>query len=281
MHAHTQKEGQYYDHGYANLNKVMKSKYIDMFDNYFSGELSEQEKVAFEEDLKTDTKLAEAFQEYRNLRQGIDYSIMKSLKEELQELETSLPEVELEPDVKHMIKPAKARDHFRIWKVAAAVVLVSISVAVVFQLQQPSNPQDLFSQYFEPAENPFVGAKRGDDISADLEVQASMAYDARDWSTAIAGFETILGQEVSNEQYNRTLYYLGIAQLAQGQSQAAIHTFEQFLEVSEDNVAEAKWYLALGYLNENMVQDAKILLKELNDGEEYREDTRKILKKLD
>lgn len=259
----------------------MKSKFLDMFDNYFSGELSQQEKIAFEEHLKSDSKMAEAFQEYQDLRKGIDYSIMKSLKEELQQLETSLPEIELEPDVQHSIDPAPTTNRFRIWKVAAAVVLVSLSVGVIFQLQQPSSPQDLVSQHFEPYENPFVGAKRGDDITANPMVQAFQAYDTEKYSVAIAGFESILGQEEYKDQHTMVLFYLGISQLAQGQGTASIASFEHYLGITEDNVSEAKWYLALGYLKEGKVDEATVLLEELQQNEQYGQQVRRILKKLD
>jgi tetratricopeptide (TPR) repeat protein len=259
----------------------MKSKFLDMFDNYFSGELSQQEKIAFEEHLKSDSKMAEAFQEYQDLRKGIDYSIMKSLKEELQELETSLPEIELEPKVQHRIDPVPTTNRLQIWKVAAAVVLVSLSVGVIFQLQQPSSPQDLFNQHFEPYTNQYVSPMRGDDIAADPMVQAFMAYDADDYSAAVAGFETILGQEEYKEEHTLVLFYLGSAQLAQDQGEASINTFERYLEISQDNVAQAKWYLAMGYLKVNRVEEAKLLLKELKQSEEYGKEAGRILKKLD
>jgi tetratricopeptide (TPR) repeat protein len=259
----------------------MKSKFLDMFDNYFSGELSQQEKIAFEDHLKSDHKMAEAFQEYQDLRKGIDYSIMKSLKEDLKHLEASLPEVELEPDVQHRIDPVPTTNRFRIWKVAAAVVLVSLSVGVIFQLQQPSSPQDLFSQYFAPAENLYVSIKRGDDIEANPLVQAFQAYDAEEYSVAIAGFERILGQEEFKDQHSMVQYFLGSAQLAQGQSEASITTFERYLEISQDNIVQAKWYLAMGYLQENRVEEATSLLKELKQSEAYGKEAGRILKKLD
>ncbi len=259
----------------------MKSEYIDMFDTYFSGMLTEQERMDFETRLKSDSKLDQAFQEYSHLRRGIDYSIMKSLKEELQELEASLPEIELEPDVKRIIN-RKTHGHRNLWwRAAAIIVIVAISATVLLlQMQRPSNPQDLFSQHFEPYENQFVSAKRGDDIASDPLVQAFQAYDAGDYAAAVAGFESILGHERYQEENNMLLFFMGSAQLAQDQSQQAIITFEQFLEQSGEHVAEAKWYLALSYLNENRVDDAQGLLVELRSNEKYEKEADSILKQL-
>jgi len=254
----------------------MKSEYIDMFDNYFSGSFNEQEEADFDGLLKTDIKMAEALQEYKDLRRGIDYSIMKSLKQELQELEATLPEVELEPEVKLMFDKARASERNRWWRAAAILVLVAASSAVLLNQMQPSSSQDLFSQHFEPFENTYISAKRGDDITADPKVQAFMAYDAGDWDKAVLGFETILGQE----EDLLVLFYLGSAQLSQGQSQEAIDTFERFLEVSEDNIPEASWYLALSYLKENREEEAAKLLEELKDSDKYGKEAARILKRL-
>lgn len=255
----------------------MKSEYIDMLDGYFSDALNEQEKANLKRQLQEDINFQQAFREYEDLRMGIDYSIMKTLKEELQELEATLPEVKLEPDVKLMIDRANQENYYKWWKVAAVILLIAASSAVLmFQLPQSSNPQDLFSQHFEPYENQFVSAKRGDDIANDPLVQSFQAYDAEDYSSAIAGFEIILEQE----ENSMVLFYLGSAQLAEDQSGAAITTFERYLEVSQDNIPEAKWYLALSYLKESRVDDAGILLEELKDSEEYGKEAARILKRL-
>ena len=182
-----------------------------MFDEYFSGTLNEQEKLDLDSRLKTDMKLEQAFQEYRNLRNGIDYSIMNTLKEELQELEATLPEVQIEPQIQVQVEEPKVGRHFVLLKVAAIVMLIAVSAVVVFQLQQPSSPQDLFTQYFEPYPNEFVSAKRGDDIAADPIVQAFQTYDNQNYKSAIDRFTKILDEEANV----MVLFYLGNAQLAQ------------------------------------------------------------------
>lgn len=247
-----------------------------MFDGYFSGTLNEQEKLNLESRLKADMSFDQAFQEYRDLRNGIDYSIMKTLKEELQELEATLPEVNIELQDRGQGEEPLIGQRFMLWKVAAIVMLIAVSAVVVFQLQQPSSPHDLFTQYFEPYPNEFVSAKRGDDIAADPMVQTFQAYDNQDYSTAIVGFKKMLKEE----ENVMVLFYLGSAQLAQNESQGAIATFERFLEISKDSVAEAKWYLALSYLKESRVEAAKVLLEELNEDKEYGKQANKILRRL-
>ena len=64
MYAYPEKEGKYHVQAWdANLVWRMKSEYIDMFDEYFSGMLDEQEKLDFENRLKADIKYDQAFQE--------------------------------------------------------------------------------------------------------------------------------------------------------------------------------------------------------------------------
>jgi len=69
--------------------------------------------------------------------------------------------------------------------------------------------------------------------------------------------------------------------LAQNESQAAIATFERFLEISEDYTAEAKWYLALSYLKENRAAEARVLMEELQGDEKYGKEATKILGQLE
>ncbi len=276
MHANPAQEGKYYDKTKdANIGH-MKSEYLDLVDRYFSRSLDRREQLNLENQLKTDTRLEELFGEYRNLRKGIDYSIMKTLKEELQTLEASLPEVQIEPRYKIQGKKPTIGRRFVLLKVAAIVMLIAVSAVVVFQLNQPSSPQDLFTQHFEPYPNEFISAKRGDDIAADPIVQAFQAYDNQNYNAAIDGFTKILDEETNV----MVLFYLGNAQLAQNESQAAIATFELFLEISQDSVIEAKWYLAMSYLKENRTVEAKVLLEELKTDNTYVKEASRILRRL-
>jgi tetratricopeptide (TPR) repeat protein len=255
----------------------MKTEYLDLFDEYFSGTVDERVREDLDKRIANDAGLKEAFQEYRDLRNGIDYSIMKTLKEELQELEASLPEVKIQTQVKPVTKEAPGSSQYLFWKIAAIVMVVAVSAVILFQLEQPTSPHDLFTEHFEPYPNEFVSAKRGDDIAADLLVQSFQAYDNGNYSAAIDGFNKLLAEE----EDIMVLFYLGSAQLAQNQTQAAIATFERFLEISTDSVADAKWYLALSYLNVGRIEAAKMLLEELRKDGVYGKDAYRILRELD
>ncbi len=276
MHENPAPESKYYDKTQdANIDH-MKSEYLDLLDVYFSGALDEQELQSLENQLKTDARLEELFREYRDLRKGIDYSIMKTLKEDLHALEATLPEVRIKSQTGFQEEEPTIGRRFVLLKVAAALILIAVSIVVVFQLQQPSSPQELFSQYFEPYPNEFVSAKRGDDVTADPMVQAFQAYDSQNYNVAIAGFTRLLDVE-ENEM---VLFYLGSAQLSQNQSQTAIATFERFLEISQDYRTEATWYLALSYLKENRAEAARSLLEEIKDDQKFGQETAKILRRL-
>ena len=255
----------------------MKSEYLDLFDGYYAGTLKKQEQQDLENRLETDLNLQAAFKEYRDLRSGIDYSIMKSLKEELQELDAALPELTAADAHPIVMRPLVTPNKFLLMKVAAVVLLVVVSTVVLFQWEQPSGPQDLFVEHFDPFENQFVSAKRGDDVSADPLVKAFQAYDNQDWQGAIDGFEKILDQE----ENLMVLFYLGNAQLALSDSKSAIKTFERFLEISKDSIRDAKWYLAMALLKEDRVDEALSTLQELIQDKQYGEDAKTILRKLD
>ena len=253
----------------------MKSEYLDLFEAYFSQTMSERDIEVFERRLETDSDIKKAFTEYRHLRDGIDYSIMKTLKEELQQLEATLPEVKLEHIESSPEVNASSRSIY--WKMAATVLILAMSTLVILHFNNSSNPQDLFNQHFEPYPNEFVSAKRGDDISSNPMVSAFQAYDNQDYQAAEAGFNNIL----EKEEDIMVMFYLGSAQLAQNDAAKAIATFERFLEISNDSVADAKWYLALGYLKADRLNEAKSILEELKQDNLYGKRAEKILRKLD
>lgn len=277
MHADPSSEGQFHGKTRVTGLDLMKSEYLDLFDEYFSGTLEEQERLDLESRRKTDDGFEEAFQEYRDLRNGIDYSIMKSLKQELQELESTLPEVNLEKGTEIEAREVSLTERFGWWKLAAVVVVIAVSTVVVIQLNQPISNQDLFRQHFEHYPNDYVSAQRGDDIGVDPELQSFQAYDNENFSAAIDGFNKILAEE----EDIMVLFYLGSAQLAQNQTQAAIATFKRFLEISQDSVSDAKWYLALSYLKEDRVEETKVLLGQLRGDVKYGKDASKILRQLE
>ena len=256
----------------------MKSEYLDIFEEYSKGTLTEKEQESFTIRLESDQEFLAAYQEYTYLRDGINYSIMKTLKEELQELEATLPDVALEPDTKLILEQLPKSNQSIIWKAAAVFIAVAISAGVlIFQLQSPSSPQDLFSQYYEPYPNNYVSPQRGADESANALVQPFQAYDADNFKAAISGFESILNQQ----EEPLVLFYMGSAQLHEGRGAAAIATFTRFLEVSNELKEDARWYLALGYLSENRADEARTLLEGLANTDERGEQARKILKKLE
>ena len=254
----------------------MKSEYLDLFEGYFSGKLEEPVRLNIESQLKSDSVFNKAFNEYKVLREGIDYSIMRTLKEDLQTLEQTLPEVQIKSPTGPVSKEPAMTRRFTLLKVAAAIVLVAVSV-IIFQLRQPTSPQDLYSQYFKPYDNEFVSPKRGVDQSLELQVQSFREYDNGNFSSAIEGFNKILEEDQEN---TLVLFYLGNAQLAENDGQAAIITFKRFLELSQDFTMQAKWYLALSYLKEDDVDEAKVLLEELENNEEIVKQAVKILKDL-
>ncbi len=256
----------------------MKSEYLDIFEEYSKGTLTEKEQESFKLRLESDQEFLSAYQEYKYLRDGINYSIMKTLKEELQALEATLPDVALEPDTKLVLEQLPTSNQSTIWKAAAVFIAVAISAGVlIFQLQSPSSPQDLFSQYYEPYPNNYVSAQRGDDVSANALVQSFQAYDADNFEAAISGFESILNQQ----EEPLVLFYLGSAQLHEGRGAAAIATFTRFLDISNELQEEARWYLALSYLSENRTDEARPLLERISQAGERSEQAKNILKKME
>ena len=258
----------------------MENVRLNLIDGYFAGELDEEDMALVEERWKNDPAFKKLFNQYNDLIDGVEYSVLKTTKEDLQDLEASLPDVKIEKQVlQDQQKQAISRTpRFVWWKIAAAFLVLALSTTMIVYYQMQSQPEVLYNKYFEPYPNEFYHLKRDEISSSDLKLQAFQAYDNNDFQTASAGINTWLdGHE---DEDIMVLFYLGNAQLAEGEYQEAIISFRKFLEDSDDFNTKTKWYLALAYTKEQQIEEAQKLFNELKDDSEYGSRARRILAKL-
>jgi len=253
----------------------MKNEHIDLLDAYFAGTLDEQGQEEFDKRLNIDPAFKELYSEYNDLHMGIDYSTLKITKKDLQQLEASLPEVDHQPSNDRPII-SMFKGHY--WQVAAAVLVLAVSAVAVVNYQQ-SKPGALYTKNFEPYANEFVNAERGKVPTNELLLQGFQAYDREDYPSAIANFNIVLEEDKENLM---VLFYLGNAQMANHENQAAIATFKKFLDTSTgDFTTEAKWYLALAHMKEGHMEEAIHLLREIEHHYEFGSPAQKLLRKLE
>lgn len=179
-------------------------------------------------------------QEEKNLKEAMRRSKMKEMLGSLKELESTLPEVAVDAPAKEV---AKRR---RIWPlVAAASVLLLLTVGWYLMQEEPMNAGErLFAENFEPY--PPIGVTRGfvPTEKAKLKMDAYEAYSGSDYKSAVSLF----GKLNTANTDTLSLFYMGISQIAIGNTEEGIETLNNFKKMSDELQEQADWYIVLGKL---------------------------------
>lgn len=244
------------------INDIRIQRYLD-------GDLEEQERLDFEEQLKANPDLQSQADQYNILSRGIRYHARMNAWQQIEKLEEEA--ISENKDV----KKASNRKVWPYWAIAASVALLVCSVVYLFF--NPFNKNHLFSENFTPYPVLAGGPTRGENDLPALHKNAFAAYSNGNYAEAILLFEKAGTQE---EDY-LTLFYLGNAYLATGHHQDAILAFEKILAYPNALAPQARWYLGLSYLADGDEEKARLAFKELAAGSSsYSEKAKDIMNDL-
>ena len=207
---------------------------------YWHNQLSEQEKLAFEAEMKADAELAQEVQHFRDLQRAIEAHDRQTLKEQLATLPVNRPRPKLWP-----------------WAAAAAVLLLLV-MAWFYRVSATTTPEQLFATYYEPYPNvvhPIVRQQN----TADSLTLAFSAYEQGNYPEAAQRLEELLA--IDDQPIWR--FYLAQSQLSLGQYEAAKAQLRRLPATSFRFRAQALWYQALLSLQEGNTVAAKDFLTEL------------------
>lgn len=240
-------------------NNIRINKYLD-------GEMTPEEEIIFEKDLKTDTRLQQELQLHLQLDKVIENR---------------------ESDIKYRQYLGKFRKNKRPGKdfsftgsktflaIISASFIILITVVLFLIYSGPHNSPEIFAQYYLPYDLDNNYRSAGE---SDMD-QGLNLYNNKKYGEALVYFENLL----KAEPYNAKAHFAaGISALEVGQNKQAA---EHFIQVMESENLEfyqhAQWYLALTYLRLNKVQEAEILLIALrNTGGFYHKQASEIVDTL-
>jgi len=223
----------------------MKNK--KLIEKYFLKQLSTSEMKQFNEQLVSNFEFKKEFDFQKNLKQVIEVEEDEAFKKTLQNYELEM----------------KPKNHFKLWKIAASLlVLFGLSYFVLFQ-NNVSN-EELFAQNFEPYRNVILPIERGD-VSTDLKTQAFTAYEKGNYKNAISLFSKL--QETQTNLYY--VFYKANSYLALENTKEAIPLLQKYIASNGTFTEKAKWYLALAYLKNNNIKEAKEILQNIEKEKSY------------
>lgn len=172
--------------------------------------------------------------------------------------------------------PFKRTRYLWLSGVAAAGLLL---FGIFMYSSSNSNYEVLVDQYL--AEGYFENQEltKGSFNTEQLYTQAIIAYNQQNFSTAAEQLERIAAMGEANDKH---LFFLGLSYLYQEQASNAIAYLEQVMDKGEEAtyIKECRWFLALAYLKNQQLEQAKHLLRTIVHGDWHYDQAFDLLKKI-
>lgn len=245
----------------------------ELFDAYIRGDLSENEKNEFEQQLKSDIQLSREFK----LHQEISQQIILSEKENFIDTLINI-------DKKHPIQTPKILSP-RIYAYAATVAVLIIGTTLFLKMNSTNRLYKSYYSYMPLHEVPSSRGGEIPDVYSDFTEDeyfelgnAYFAYSNKNFADALEGFEAIESNKLA--QYPDIIFYISLCHLELEQAEQAAAGFESIIDSPFNNNAQVNWHLALTYLKLNKKDLAKKALSEINEQSSYYQQTQELLSKL-
>jgi tetratricopeptide (TPR) repeat protein len=229
-------------------------------ERWLDGDLSAEEKAAFEARMESDPEFRQAVA----LRQDMASVVDGQLKREA--FQAQLESV----GSKYFDTPSPRRPY------AWIILLLAVVTALVLWwsgLFSPQSPQNLFQEYHQPP--PIAWVSQG--TQETLRSQAQTAFNQGDYSLALSHIDRLLTQNPTNPEYQ---WYRGICLLETGDLESALAIFSALAEGNTLLRPDAQWYLALTYLKMEHLEQCQEVLQEIPEESSYFEKARALNKRL-
>ena len=219
---------------------------LDALTAYWSSEMSEKDRTDLELRFKNEPEFKAAAEHYRLVEMSLDEVKVRQWLMDTPLVKPEMPKVrvyEFLPLVK--------------WAASFAIVAATTYYAYHFMTANP------YSAYYKQVFKAPPSREMVMQIQS-LEIQALEAYDQEDFKKALPLLNQVFKNSANKDSIK--LFYIAISHLGLQQPEQAIPILKE-MQFS-DKSKNPKWYLALAYLLQNNIQEAKPLLEELAQSEE-------------
>lgn len=237
-----------------------------IFEDYLSEKLNQEERVDFENRLKTNSKFNETFVTYKELSSFLEHKFedgekTEAFKDNLNSISNTHFKAKKADKKGYSLKP---------WQYAIAA-----SFALLFGLF-------MFNQLSTPTYNDYADygsislAIRG--TQNQLFTKAEKAFNTKDFSQSELYFTQILEYDNTNTEIK---LYKGISLIELNKFNEADAILEKLKQGNSAYKNKAIWYLALSKLKQKDTEACLDILKTLSEDAEDFKQAQKLLKKLD
>lgn len=259
----------------------MENLIFDRIKQYQNKQMPESERLAFENQIKTDPAFANEVAIWLAIYHGIQGNGDERLQAELLEVGKNLLQQETTtPSMTARVSPENLKNRFSVprWVYAAAALLLLLVIALPLY-QRLNKTESTYASadaiYSEHFKQPSVEGVRDNAVN-----NWRVAYEQANYAEAIADLEALLN-DPDNRRPSKTNLYIGLSYLGLQQPQQAIEAFKKVGQDSEE-WGDAQWYSAMAWLKLGDTTKAKALLQSIADetGHIWSGEPHQILKQL-
>lgn len=233
------------------------------FENYLHNEMPSEEKMQFENRLKTDSEFNKSFTLYKETTHFLD----TKFSNEAVDFKLNLQSISKKYFPENQQKQPKVIA-FKPWYYAVAAS-ITILLGTWFTLQN-SNP--VYNDYNQH-ENAYFMERGDEDINLK---KAQDFFNTKEYKKAVIAFEKVADLKKPELQY-----FYAIALIETNNYQKAETILKTIQQGTSSFKEKAVWYLALSNLKQEKLEECKTLLKQIpSDAEDY-EKAQHLLKDLE
>jgi tetratricopeptide (TPR) repeat protein len=210
----------------------MNSKTIELFEQYCSNELSENDRLVFEKRLESEANLKKDFMAFIEVKESLNHANNKRLKDKVK---LSLEKIE---------QKEYQRERRPMYLTAASVLVICCLSFYVYM--NSSKTDTLYSKYYTPySETTSVLSSNNSSLEECLNEYNQEAY-----QRALDCFSEL---SPNSEMY----FYLGMCYANLEDTKLAIKSLVKVEELGANFLEETNWYLALLYLKQDNLNEVK------------------------
>ncbi|MEM1327937.1 MAG: hypothetical protein AAGI23_18405 [Bacteroidota bacterium] len=272
----------------------MKDNYnINEIEAYLNKEMSEAERIAFEQRLEVDGELAKEVEFHRAVVGGIDKAGVLDFRVMVGEVHQELKgeqffeakTVAQKPETKVRTMRFGRR---RILSIAASFAVLLVAAWWLFL--RPISPEQLYANNFELPDNQLTtqiedrlaATGFGTNKSALRTLEEAMTeFETGNYVKAISGFRAFKTAAPQDGLVAQASLYEAVALLELNEVTEAQNLLLDLVQNDASTLQEdAQWYLALSYLKIENTATALEWLNQLNDSAEYGTEAQRLIQKL-
>jgi tetratricopeptide (TPR) repeat protein len=232
---------------------------------YLANEMSEQDRLAFEQDINTNTELKETVALYQSLNE--EYTQIENSKVGVSQLQDTLQEIS-----PNYFKEEKKAKVFSV-KRTVSLFAVAASLLFAFLLLKPMlfSHKDLFKTYYEE-ETLSNQRSGGDSVSKAIEL-----FNKKEYTQALTYLEPITNKDATatDLQLAKGVCYLNLAQYDKANT-----IFETVATGQTIYKERAQWLKAMLLLKQEKKAECKTYLQTIDSSSSYYKKAQELMGKL-